>query len=1563
MNGRYRIDGPPIGQGGLGVVYKAYDTVTKRHVALKTTWGHVDPAALELFEREWTVLARLSHPNIVDILDTGEFQDSSQRKPYFVMPLLPGQTLDRLIRSPSERLSVERTVEIVAQVCRGLQAAHDQGLVHRDLKPSNIFVMDDDTVKIIDFGVVHLADTRSVTGIKGTLQYMSPEQIEMKPATQSSDVFSLGVVCYEALAGRKPFAKATEADTAEAIRRYVPPPVGDMNPAVNEPLSRTVHKAMAKQPWHRFSSAREFGDTLRKALRNEPIERFDRSKIQPRIDRIKKAYGDGDYQFAMEILSELESEGHLDPDMPVLRVQIEQALRQKTIRQLLDGARTRMEEEEYPLAVQKIQDVLDIDPQNGEALTLKQEIERQRSERQVDNWLRLARQHLENRLYGQARLCVQEVLKVTSDTKARQFLSEIDRQEQEALKVREEKQKIYESALDSYRNGEISTALSKLERVLELNRQGTKTATPDRDAQYQSLYNQIRSERDAARNAYAEGRKHLADENIARALEICEEFLQKHPGDPMFQALKIEAEEQQRQQQSAAIAEVNRRIEAEPDPERKYTIAKEAVEAYPNEPHFKSSLKLVRDRRDLIHSIVTRARQYEDRGQMNDAAGQWDILKSIYPVYPGLNFEMQRVARRREEHVREEAKARWVEQVDRHFAAGEHTRAQEAVADALREFPGDRELQGLATLAEQALKRSAEAGLLLDEARVSLAGGNFEEAVAQLRKAGRLDERNVAVRDSLLGALVERARSLVGSDWRGAEPFVKEALALQPGDPVARSLASLIEDYRRQDSVARLLIEARNLQAAGDLPAAVSKVEEGLIAYPNEVRLSQLQNTLRTAVSKSGSGAVASSAVQEPESPAPARENVSVPPAEPVITAGSGFSATVVLSAAPAGGFSEPPITPAAPPPQPAAPVRAKSKSPIFLGAAAAIVIAAIAVFLVLNHGSGHAPVPSALAVSFTANVPGATFTVDGQPARASLTLKPGSHTAVAAAAGYTPGAQTFTLNPQSAQPVKIAFALEPTLPELRISSDLKAGKLTIDNGDPIDLADGGATKDNIPTGDHTLKIFEGRKEIVSLAFRVEPKELPSLTSPLSNRGARAVVIASLGSSAKVYASPGMKAALGSGPLEPIAPSGLDLSGLRSANASLTIADGTAKPHELSIGAAALPVISVILNGASERIPLTVTANVPDAVVLVNGTPLKAPMANGSRIVTLPPGKYRIQVTHDGYTPPAEQIVEIKPGAENLQPLAFTLAPVVRYATLSVSGAPAQTEVWIDAKRAGEINASGTFTQQIPAGTHSVSLRKTNFEELAVTRDFKPNDTVRLSGNAVTPYGTLDLHITPAGAKITYLQEGAATQPGVAPANHAVPLPQGTYEITAEADRYVTKSATVKVVPGSATTLDWTLQAVAKPQVAATPASVFENGGAWAVQGGWWIHDANGWSFMRRRQGTFEIDILKESEKAFLHSRPKKVDFTADYIDQNNRVAYTLDGRGLTRRVFSGGHARRVVRVPLGMDSSSVYRLVVAIAPDSIAIKNVAGKTLDTVKTSGPLGKFGFQDEVKLVVR
>ena len=204
-----------LGRGGMGIVYKAYDRLMNREVALKTILDIDNPEMLALFYKEWSTLVTMVHPNVINIYDIGEFEQDGSTRPFFVMPLLPGVTLDKLIKEASPRLSVSGVMAILDQAARGLQAAHEMGLIHRDIKPSNIFVMDDGSVKIIDFGIVRSATAHSKTTLKGTLYYMAPEQLNMKPPTPLSDLFALSVVTYEALTRQRPFRGSNDGEIVE----------------------------------------------------------------------------------------------------------------------------------------------------------------------------------------------------------------------------------------------------------------------------------------------------------------------------------------------------------------------------------------------------------------------------------------------------------------------------------------------------------------------------------------------------------------------------------------------------------------------------------------------------------------------------------------------------------------------------------------------------------------------------------------------------------------------------------------------------------------------------------------------------------------------------------------------------------------------------------------------------------------------------------------------------------------------------------------------------------------------------------------------------------------------------------------------------------------------------------------------------------------------------------------------------------------------------------------------------------------------------------------------------
>jgi serine/threonine-protein kinase len=829
----------------MGLVYRAFDSLIRREVAVKTIRDIPEPAALQLFQKECDVLASMSHPNIVEIFDIGEFEEDGKSKPYFVMPLLPGTTLDNLIRQASHRLTVERAVQIFTQTCRGLQAAHERGLVHRDLKPSNIFVMEDDSVKIIDFGVAHIADVHSTIGQKGTLVYMSPEQIEMKPLSALSDIFSLSVVCYEVLTGRQPFRRANAEQIVDAILHQAPPPAFELNPGVNQAISRVVHKGMAKQPWHRFSSARDFAESLNKALRNEPIEFFDPARIRPRLERANRAFEEGDLQFASEILGELQAEGHLDSAITLLHQQIDRAMRQKSISQLLASARARFEEQEDPLALQKIHEILQLEPDNAPALGLKAKIENRRSERQIESWYKLAAQHIENHSYPHAREALQNVLQLRpKEGRAAQLLAEVDRHEQEYNRLRQEKAQLHRAAMDAYQKGEVSTALTKLALVLELDRRAPDSSDPERSTTYQRFYHKVRSEHDAMNNAYAEATKQLTDRAFGKALSLCDKYLEKYPSNALFQALKFDVEEQQRQELSAFIATIDRQVDSEADLDKRVSILTDALAQHPGEPHFQRALRLTEDKRDLVNSIVARAHVHEEQNLFSEALSDWEILRTIYSQYPGLKFEVERIQKRREQQSRSEAKARWVDQIDACIRTCEFARALDLIQKAEAEFPEDLEIGELKKTASESAQRADQAQALMTEGQDLCGQSRFTEGIALLRQAQALVENSPVVSSVLANALLEQAQSILDQDSTQAEALVREAVALSPSNPLGKSLRSTLLDRRKEQFVAECLSHARRYHAAGDIARALASLDEGVAKYPHESRLMQVREAL-----------------------------------------------------------------------------------------------------------------------------------------------------------------------------------------------------------------------------------------------------------------------------------------------------------------------------------------------------------------------------------------------------------------------------------------------------------------------------------------------------------------------------------------------------------------------------------------------------------------------------------------------------------------------------------------------------------------------------------------------
>jgi hypothetical protein len=270
--GRYLITGR-IGRGGMGMVYRGLDEALEREVAVKTLTaeGILDADSRARFEREAKAAAHLQHPNIVTVYELGE----DRRQPFIAMELLPGTDLEALLRS-GEEIPLAEKLDVVAQVCRGLAYAHERGIVHRDIKPSNVRLLEDGTAKIMDFGIAKYGDTHlTKTGMMvGTVHYMSPEQVRGRPLDGRSDVFSVGVILYELLAGERPFRGEGATQVLYKIVHEDPPPpdlgaFGDLAPRLQDILSR----ALAKDPDARYPGAAALGADLAAVL--EDVRRAD----------------------------------------------------------------------------------------------------------------------------------------------------------------------------------------------------------------------------------------------------------------------------------------------------------------------------------------------------------------------------------------------------------------------------------------------------------------------------------------------------------------------------------------------------------------------------------------------------------------------------------------------------------------------------------------------------------------------------------------------------------------------------------------------------------------------------------------------------------------------------------------------------------------------------------------------------------------------------------------------------------------------------------------------------------------------------------------------------------------------------------------------------------------------------------------------------------------------------------------------------------------------------------------------------------------------------------------
>jgi serine/threonine protein kinase len=250
--GKYEITGE-LGKGGMGIVYRAFDRLLEREVALKTQRVEETPGdqSVERFFREARLIASLNHRNIVTVYDLGQDGETV----FIVMELLQGEDLSVVLQS-GKHVPLEEKVRYVREVAEGLAHAHAKGIVHRDIKPRNVFITDEGEVKLLDFGLAHIAQSNLTRAgqVLGTPHYMSPEQVLGQTPDPRSDIFALGSLFYELLTGEKAFAAKNIQRVLDGIMSRDPKPLRELSPAMPEELSRIVSKMLAKSLDRRYAN-------------------------------------------------------------------------------------------------------------------------------------------------------------------------------------------------------------------------------------------------------------------------------------------------------------------------------------------------------------------------------------------------------------------------------------------------------------------------------------------------------------------------------------------------------------------------------------------------------------------------------------------------------------------------------------------------------------------------------------------------------------------------------------------------------------------------------------------------------------------------------------------------------------------------------------------------------------------------------------------------------------------------------------------------------------------------------------------------------------------------------------------------------------------------------------------------------------------------------------------------------------------------------------------------------------------------------------------------------------
>ncbi len=1007
----------------MGIVYKARDPSMGRLVALKTITGSLkgDPELFARFCQEARSAGALEHPNIVTIYELS----TEGETPYIAMAYLEGESLEKVV-ARRQLIPISQKLGYMVQVCRALDYAHQHGVIHRDIKPGNVMVTSSGVVKVVDFGIAHLADaSKTSTGmIIGTFAYMSPQQLGGERADERFDIWAAGVMFYELLAYQRPFFADTQAALITSILTQEP---------------RNLQEFVSGCP-------PEVNSLVWKMLRKQPPER---------------------YQTFQEVLIDLE---------PLWK-----RTAQEAVANLVSDSAQLFECRDYQKAQELLRSALQIDSQATQAKALLErvnaEIRRIELLPRVKEKLAKAQQLLEGGELEQAKLAVESVLQMDSRFQpARDLLAQVE----EARKREEQIRQVLHVASQRFAEGALTEVLQHVEKVFQLDVANVQAQELKRKVQEEAIRRERRKKLletlHIARSLWAQLRY---DECIDMLVAAQKDF----PGDAeimkLLETARQDHAEQQRQQQLKEA----RNLLAQQHLDEALAILDTLLQSRPSDPTALSLRTLVMHEREVqarqerLHSEMGALRTLINQSKYDEALRKGEDLRGEFPQEVELNELLEFARAQAAQITRKRSLEEKRKTLEQHVAAGQWQQALAYAEKALLEFPGNVDILALQDRAQQAQKQQERHTLLerrireikgkvrreeftdaIDLAQQTLFSAGPDTDVQQLLNLAKKEYEEREKKRGEQEAQLQAARaSLQSGDLDGATRILDQGLATRmfnPADERVRAIFTEIQTSRMAQRRQPPKPAPAPSTGTGKLGKDYAYQPAGPPAGTPPPAPGVGQDATLFA-----SGAAVGAPEQAAAAPAPAPVELprEVPPEQE-------WSATR-WAGAPA---AEPPATVKIPltveTPEPEAP-KPTSKKPMLIAAAVLVaIVVAIAGYVLSRPGKQ-------VSVHFEADPAGADVSVKGAHCQAPCDLKlaPGNYTVSATYEGYDP-LQTQISVGTTPEPISLKLTKPtPAVGTLVIQANVDQVNILVD-GVPKRVTTGTTSSITLLVGSHEIR-------------------------------------------------------------------------------------------------------------------------------------------------------------------------------------------------------------------------------------------------------------------------------------------------------------------------------------------------------------------------------------------------------------------------------------------------------------------------------------------------------------